>query len=172
MTKTTVSQCLRKIAPLKAQLKLYKNHAESAVLYDKKDPQAFEFHAEMNGFTKALSELLRLQTALAVSNATNHIEWEGKQVLLAWAVRYLEELKGLKAWVDCLPVSSSEEKTEENYVTRYSGGVAASFNEPRTMLCALPEAKRFAMSQKLQEEFNSLNDLVETSNHRVFIEET
>ena len=168
----TVSQCLRKIAPLKNQLKTHREHAESSVLYEEKRKPAYVYASEMEGMEKARHELLRLQTALAVSNATTHIEWKGKKVALAWAVRFLEELKGHKAWLDNLIVSPEARKEEDSYVPRYSGGVATSVNEPRIMICDLPEAKRFELSQKIQEEFDQLNDLVETSNHQTLVFET
>ena len=171
MAKMTVSQALRAVSDLKRKLKSHKEHAQSSVLYFEKDKPAFEFKTEMEGYETTRTELLRLQTGIAVANATTHIEWHGKKVLVGWAVRYLEELKGHIAWVESLSTAPDAKKQEDNYVNRYVNGQVASVPDPRTRICDLPEAAQFTMKENLQSEFNTLNGLVETSNHHTFIPE-
>jgi hypothetical protein len=170
MAKMTVSQCLRSIATLKGKLKLHKDHAWGAVLYDEKHKPAYDFITEMENIERAKLDLLHLQTALAISNATTYIEWQGQKMVVAKATRILEEDKGHKAWLESLIVAADAKKTEDCYVQRYSDGQAVSVNEPRTMICELPEAMRFERMQRLQEEFDQLNDIVETSNHQTLVE--
>ena len=171
MAKMTVSQTLRAIADLKGKLKSHKEHAQASVLYFEANKPAFHFETEMKGFEEVRTELLRLKTALTVANATTFVEWNGKPVLVAWAIRYLEELKGHKPWVEALQTAPEPEKMEDNFVNQYVNGVVSTVNQPRKKVCKMTEATRFETAHKLQEEFNRLNDLVETSNHQTFVPE-
>jgi ferric iron reductase protein FhuF len=169
MSKMTASQALRQIKDLKGKLSSHQEHAAGAVYYQDMNKPAFDFKTECEGVEKVRRELLMLQTALAVSNATTEIEWKNKKVLVAWAVRYLEELKGEKAWVDGLHVAEQAESMQDNPQTRMVNGQYQSVNEPRKFVCQLPRAEQFKRAQALQEEFNRLNDLVETSNHQTIL---
>lgn len=171
MAKMTVSQALRAIADLKGKIAKHKEHAQPAVLYSEKEKPAFNFKVEMEGMQKARAEMLTLQTALAVANATTEIEWKGKKVLVAWAIRYLEELKGEIKFIDELTVTAQSEIVQETPMNRLVSGQYQTVVESRKTVCELPAAEQFQKTQALQEEFNRLNDIVETSNHQVFIRE-
>ena len=172
MSKMTVSQGLRAISDLKGKLAKHQEHAQSSVLYYEVAKPAFDFKEETAGIEKVRHEMLRLQTALAVSNATTEIEWKGKKVLVAWAIRYLEELKGEKSWVDGLMSVPQASAMEDHYQNRYVNNMMTQVNEPRKKICEMPQAEQFKRSQALQEEFNRLNDLVETSNHQTVLKLT
>ncbi|MGH9919437.1 MAG: hypothetical protein ACRD6W_11305 [Nitrososphaerales archaeon] len=165
----TASQALRQIKDLKGKLAAHQEHAQGAVSYEDMKKPAFDFKSECEGVEKVRHELLRLQTMLAVSNATTEIEWKGKKVLIAWATRALEEIKGEKSWIDSLRVLEQDVTMQDNVQTRVVGGAYQQINEPKKFLCALPRAEQFKRSQALQEEFNRLNDLVETSNHQTIL---
>lgn len=169
MSKMTVSRGLRAIHDLKGKLANHRAHAQASSVYFDGAKPAFEFKTELDGAEKVRADLLRLQTAIAVANATTEIEWKGKKVLVAWAIRFLEELKGEIAWVGSLPTAAQGTIKEDNFVNRIVNGTYQQVNEPRTQICELPQAEQFKRSQHLQEEFNRLNDIVETSNHQTVL---
>jgi hypothetical protein len=173
MARMTVSQGLRAVADLKGRIKKHKEHAQGAVTWDAENIPAFMFSTELEGAEKARDEMLRLQTAIAVANATTEIEWQGKKVLVAWAVRQLEEIKGQLKWLDELePLALDQPEVTTNVTQeRYADGRYVSVNVISKRVCALPKAKRFAAHQAMQEEFNRLNDVVEASNHQTVLKE-
>ena len=122
MSKMTVSQGLRAIHDLKGKLANHRAHAQASSVYFDGAKPAFEFKTELDGAEKVRADLLRLQTAIAVANATTEIEWKGKKVLVAWAIRFLEELKGEIAWVGSLPTAAQGTIKEDNFVNRIVNG--------------------------------------------------
>ncbi len=169
MARMTVSQGLRAVSDLKGKLASHRAHAQGSSVYYENQKPAFDFKAELEGVEKTRVDLLRIQTAIAVANATTSIEWKGKTVLVAWAIRYLEELKGEIAWVDALPSAPQSKNQEESHHNRMVNGQYTVVPEVRVRICELPQAEQFKRSQQLKEEFNRLNDIVETSNHQSFL---
>lgn len=171
MAKMTVSQGLRAVADLKGKLKKNKEHAQASLTYYEKTPPAFKFGEEMEEAHKTRAEMLRLQTAIAVANATTEIEWQGKKVLVAFAVRHLEELRDQLKWLDTIEplLLDQKEQEEDNYDNEWNGTQYVRVNRPKKHMCALPKADRFKLHQKLQEEHNRLNDIVEASNHQTLL---
>src|SRR5271157_5818737 len=162
MAKMTVSQGLRAIADLKGKLAKHQKHAEESILFYKHAQPAFDFKTEIQEAEVVRNNMLRFQTAIAVSNATTKVDWKGKKVLVAWAIRHLEELKSEKAFIDSLTVAPQHETQEEHHRNGYVNGQLTQIDDPYTKICALPEAEQFKRSQMLQEAFNCLNDVIET----------
>jgi hypothetical protein len=120
-------------------------------------------------------ELAALRGKLAVANAVNTILYSGnfggksdlKEISLAHAISILQELKGRIAWVKGLPcqsvskISGSSQEWDES-AEKY-------INKPFITFCNLPEAKRAALVDALQEEFDLLNGAVESINQMVKI---
>jgi hypothetical protein len=171
MAKMTVSQGLRAVADLKGKLKKNKEHAQASLTYFEKTPPAFKFGEEMEEAHKTRSEMLRLQTAIAVANATTEIDWQGKKILVAFAVRHLEELRDQLAWLDSIEpfLLDQKEVEEDNIENDWQNGQYVRVNRPKKKICALPLGERFKLRQKLQEEHNRLNDIVEASNHQTLL---
>src|SRR5512135_1051610 len=171
MPRMTISQGLRAVADLKNKIKHHKEHAHSGLVYYDKSPPAFKFSTEMEGAATARQEMLRLQAAIAVANATTEIEWQGKKMLIVQAVRHLEELRDQLSWLDSIEhmVLDQESVEEDNYENELVGGQWQRVNRPKKKMCALPKADRFKLHQKLQEEHNRLNDAVEAANHQTLL---
>jgi len=165
MSDVTISQALRRIKKIKGQLAEHRSRANAAVTHLAEQTPAFSFEAETSVAAKAVNEMLRLQTAVAVANALTTVEIDGHKVPLAFVVRQLRELTGEIAWLKSLPVKAQDKTVEseqehngERYVT-----VA------KTYACHLPEAKRAELIKSRQTLFDQLNDLVETTNHKTAV---
>ncbi len=169
MAELTISQAIRKVNDIKGRLAKNQANASSSVLYLIKDPPAYSFKTELESAENHGRELLRLQTAIAVANAKTHVEFDGKKVLLAYAVRRLEEIKGQIKWYGELVVSNQAKKVDETMDYAEVNGIMQRVKVEREWKCELPEADRAKIVQKLQDEFNRLNDQVETVNHRTSI---
>jgi len=165
MSDMTISQALRRIKKLKGQLGEYRMRAHNAVTHLADQQPAYLFGASREQATTVLEELLKLQTATAIANAKTSIEWEGKSIPLAHAVRTLRELAAEIDWVKKLPVRAQEVTVE--YERDHDG--EKWVNTQKKFTCWLPEAKRADLANELQERFDKLNDIVETTNHKTVI---
>ncbi len=162
MSDLTISQALRRIKKIKGQLSEYRSRAQSSVTHLADQTPAFSFEVETSVAAKAVNEMLRLQTAVAVANATTTVEVDGHKVPLAFVVRQLRELTGEIAWLKTLPVKAQDKVVESEI--DYTGERPVTV--PKTYTCHLPEAKRAALVESRQALFDRLNDLVETTNHK------
>src|SRR5271166_932621 len=110
-------------------------------------------------------KMLKLQTAIAQANAKTIIDWDSKNIPLALAVRTLRELAAEIDWVKKLPVKAQDKtvETEREHDGEKWVNIAKQFT------CHLPEAKRADMAAELQDRFDKLNDIVETTNHKTAI---
>lgn len=169
MADLTISQALRKIKDIKGRLSKHQENAKGSVLYLEKDKPAYSFKSEVESADSLGRDLLRHQTAVAVANATTAFDWEGRKVLLTWAVKRLEELKGAIKWHNELSVSAQADKVDEAWEYAEINGRTERVKTERKWKCELPEAERAKRVQSLQDEFNRLNDQVETINHRTSV---
>lgn len=161
MQELTISQALRKVKKLKGQIAECRTRAESAVSFVATKPPAFEFSDVFSEMGTLQKELTNLEARLSVTNATTKIDYDGKTMTLFHAVRHLQEMKGTIAWMRGLPVRAHEKTFEDNLV--WSG--ADHKNMPIEWTCKLPEAIRSTLVSKLQDGFDSLNEVVERANH-------
>jgi len=165
MAEVTISQALRYASKLKNQISDARSRAAGSLNHKAGEPTAFSF-PEMLAKSEALSsELAALQGKLASVNASSTVEYKGNSITLSHAVRVLQELKGRIAWLKGLPVLQTDtvvttERSWDDVNDKY-------INQTSTMICCLPEAKRAEMVDALQEEFDSLNGAVESSNQVV-----
>ena len=162
----TISQALRKINKLEGYMKEYRERAEKSVLYKVENPPAFMFTDSMEKMASTREELISLQTSVARTNAQSHIDWDGKKISLAYAIRTLSEYKSQLAWLkgSMLPVRSHRE-TESNEIDFDDEG--KRIKHTQKWICALPETDRADLIEKLQNKFDALNDVVETTNHKL-----
>lgn len=170
MNEMTISQAIRKVKDLKGRIAKHQGYAASSVHYEVKNPPAYDFAAELRTVETMNVELLKLQTAIAVANATTSVEWNGGKVKLTWAIKRLEEIKGSIKWYETLGVTSQTDSVTESW--EYQNDASGTLQRVRIekpIKCDLPEAKRNETVQKLQDEFNRLNDVVETINHRTSV---
>lgn len=160
----TISQGLRQVAKLKGQLNEYLKRAQGAVTYIEGEKPAFDFDASMEAADKAREALVKLETAIRVTNATTQVV--GREgMTLAEATCRLQETKGRIAWLRSLTVEAQpavRKRTGHTYDAERRLVEVFAVTQ-----CALPEALRAERIEKLQAEFDALNDAVETTNHRV-----
>lgn len=160
----TISQALRRISKLKHEAKEQFDRAASAVLHDASAPPAFTFTSSHELANSTIEELIKLETQLRVTNATTAFEWSGRKLTLAEATCRLQEMRGKIAWLKALPTQTQAERVEE-FTSRALYDQTLTTTK-KTTLCALPEAKRAEWIKKTQDEFDTLNDAVESVNHR------
>jgi len=167
----TISQAIRKVKDLKGKMAKHQSYAATSVLYAVKEPPAYAFKSELETIETLGKELLKLQTAIAVANATTSVDWNGQKVRLAWCVRRLEEIKGKIAWYEGLSVYAQSESSVDSWDYHDVGDKMERVKTEKKMKCDLPQAERDKITASLQDEFNKLNDVVETTNHRTSVGE-
>lgn len=162
MAETTISQALRRIKKLKGQLAEHLSRAQAGVSFRSDALPAFSFSGSIEKADAARRELVHLESQLARTNASALVETDGDRITLAYAVRQLQELKSQIAWYRALPVRAHEDTSEESWSYNDDG------KHVRTQVawkCSLPEERRAAVVDGLQEQFDRLNDAVERANH-------
>jgi|SRR5208337_4548956 len=165
MSNLTISQALRRIKKLKGQIGEHRQRAQNSVTHLADQQPAYLFTTCREQAAVALEEMLKLQTAIAQANAKTIIDWDSKNIPLALAVRTLRELAAEIDWVKKLPVKAQDKtvETEREHDGEKWVNIAKQFT------CHLPEAKRADMAAELQDRFDKLNDIVETTNHKTAI---
>lgn len=166
MSEMTISQALRRVKKLKGEIAQHLERAASSVAYDVKAAPAFNFDKCIEAADAAREELVRLESGIAVANATTTIMDGGKPVLLVTAVKALQELKGQVAWFKALQVKAKEKTVVEEMETTWVGGDYKSVKTERHFHCDLPEWEKSELQNEFQDRFDRLNDAVETANHR------
>ena len=159
----TISQCLRRIAKLKGEMKELLARAQQSVSYDEAAPPAFSFVDTMKEIEKTREELIKLETLLRVTNAWTEFKFGGRTLSLAEATVILQEHKARIAWLKALPCKA-QAKTSSSKLDYDDEGerVKVTVNT----ICALPEAERAKQVKDTQEAFDALNDVVENLNHK------
>lgn len=166
--KINISQALRKASELKKKIADARSRAQSSITYKATQNPPFSFVDEMEKSLTYSNKLSLLQAQIAVSNANTKIEYLGEYILKAQAIKMLDEFKGLIAWLKTLNVLSnaSVESSEQEW-----DDVNDKYINRKVMnTCVFPEAARAKFVDELQEKFNLLNGLVETSNQTTTID--
>lgn len=164
----TISQALRRQKKLKGDLKSLLERAAASVTYDEKQPPAFSFADTLGQADTVREELIRVESAIRVTNAKTQIKWDGRDMSLSEATARLQEMKGRIAWLKELAI-------EAQLVTERTSVEWDDLGEKRAKIakkfhCDLPEAKRANLIELEQNAFDGLNDTVETVNHQTQIE--
>jgi hypothetical protein len=110
--------------------------------------------------------MLALQSRVAIANALNSVEIEGVQMPLAFAIRTLEELKGEIALLKSLNLRSETVKERTQEWNDEKMDTVIRVNEV-TWVSDLSEQDRAADIKKIQNRYETLNNLVEDANHRI-----
>lgn len=166
----TISQALRRINKLQGEVAVWRGRAEKSLTYYEPEKPAFEFDDCMRKLNDINMEMLQLQTAVAFANATTNLEFDGRTVPLAGAVRSLQELRGQIKWLRELTTFPQERTTttEVAYVVGTDGDMKRA-NVTKIRVCELAEADQAAAVDKAQASFDFLNDLVERMNQQTQI---
>ena len=166
----TISQGLRRVKQLKGLLREHETRASESVSYAAGKQPKFGFKAEREARTKAQSELIRIESAIAVANAKTRIDADGRtQMPLAEAIRRLQEIKGDITFLSGLTLRDG---TEEEASHEWDDGAGRNVRRTKqvTYVSELSVVNRVAEVQALRERFEALNDAVEAANHRTQIE--
>ncbi len=166
MSDLTISQGLRRIKKLKGEIAEHTQRATGSVSYQVGREPAFKFNDCMEKAQAARSELLTLQSRLAVTNALTTVKYDGKEMTLSQATRQLEEFKGQIKFIESLPVRDHEKSNEDSFEYNDAMQRVKATHEFR---CDLPKAKQADAIKSFKEKFDALNDAVETTNHRTVL---
>lgn len=166
--KMTIAQALRRIKKLKGLIAESQQRAQAGVSYDANRVPAFRFLASFEAMVQAQQEMVDLESRVAVANATATVTYQGNTILLAKAVRELQELKGRIAFLKGLHLRAETVKerqadwddTEAKHVYRTVETVFVS---------DLSEQDRDKQIKQVQDAFEVLNNAVEDANHAVLV---
>lgn len=172
MTQMTISQAIREVANLKGKIKDWTSRMQDAVFFLDENPAAFQFSQVREARNQCVERMVALSTAISVANATTVIDFQGKKIPLALAIRTLSEIKGLIDHVKTLPVRNQEKgvDVEKDYEYGEDGRRHPTRTE-KPWTCTLPTAKKVELIDQLQARFNKLNDVVEATNGKTLIGE-
>jgi len=168
MTKElTISQAIRYSSKLKSQISDSRDRALSSFIYNKNETPAFNFAEMLSKADSLSSELAELQGKIAFANSNNTIEYKGSVINIAHAIRILQELKGRIAWAKNLPALASAITTHQD--AEYDENTGKYNKKTLEKVCCLAQADKANLIDSLQEEFDTLNGIVEFSNQTVKI---
>lgn len=159
----TISQALRQVKKLKGELATHKERATRSLSYKEDEPPAFPFKASLEALTAARTELVKLETAIALTNAKTVVKTADGQISLTGAAKSLQALKAQIAWLRELSPKAHPTTVETS--SEYSFDAGKHFQAKTTWKCDMPEAERDAQIAKAQANFDALNDAVERANH-------
>lgn len=165
MANLTIAQSLRRIKKCKGRIAELKTRAMQSVSFTDDKKPTFDFKATREELAAAKEELIGLESAVAVANATTSVAFEGKELTLAQAIRRLQELKDEMSWLPQLCIREGVERTSDVEWDPEKDRQVRVTREVRWQT-SLTELERVAEIDKLRDMFERLNDLVETANHR------
>mgnify|MGYP006273853241 CR=1 FL=1 len=172
MNKMTVAAALRRIKKLKGEIAtLDMRIKQSACHLEDKEPP-FSYGASMEERTKKVMDLSRLQTVVAVSNATTSFQYEGLSILVVGAVKHLEEIKAKIALLNGLPIRDRVRDVEVERVNEWSDEHerAVTRTTEKVHLSSISRAQQAEQIASLTSQFETLNVALEACNHSTFIE--
>jgi hypothetical protein len=168
----TIGAALREIKSVKGEVSEHGQRAARSIMFSVTEGveppvQVFDFATERKARERAQEWLVRLQSAVAVTNARTSITFEGRKMPLAEAIRRFEELKGDLAWLEALQIN---ERVETRREVEYADGVLTGHRTVKTTHSShLSERDRVKEVAVLRERAKSLNLLIEATNHRVLV---
>lgn len=168
----TIGAALREIKSVKGEVSEHGQRAARSIMFSVTEGveppvQVFDFATERKARERAQEWLVRLQSAVAVTNARTSITFEGRKMPLAEAIRRFEELKGDLAWLEALQIN---ERVEARREVEYADGVPTGHRTVKTTHSShLSERDRVKEVAVLRERAKSLNLIIEATNHRVLV---
>jgi hypothetical protein len=165
----TVSAALRRIKKVKGLIAERTARANASVVYLEGKEPGFLFNASVEERKMYCRQLVRLQSAVAISNATTKLS-DGKTV--AEAIRTLDEIKSEVAFFKAMPVKAkhTEVDIEENHEWNPNMTARIRVETKKTWHSALTQEQRAAIVEKLTSLFEVGNNEVEALNNKATIE--
>ena len=164
----TIAQALRRVKKLKGQIAEHSSRAQAAVSYDATKVPEFRFEESLAAMLAAQMEMVALESQIAVANATTQVTFEKRTMLLAEAVRTLQELKGQIAFLKGLSLRSETVKDRQSEWDDNEMKQITRVTET-TYVSDLTEKERDRQVKDIQNTFEGLNNAVEDLNHTVTV---
>lgn len=165
----SIAAALRRSKRIKGQIAENTKRAVAAsVVTEGKEP-AFSFHDSVSERKRLVSELLKLEVAVAAANAFGALP-NGMPVLMA--VRQLAELKAEIAFYQSLQVRAVTRDVEVEEYTDYDMGIEKHVRRKKEVvfISAINQAQRAGTVDSLMLQFETLNSELESFNHRTQVE--
>jgi hypothetical protein len=162
-----INQALRRMKILKGRVAQWEQRARVSNVVGEGETPTYKFDECVEERQKALADLLGLGAAVAETNAKTTVNYQGKDISLAAAIRQLENIKGEIAWLKLIPalpkteVKSVQQKREWDAKERTHTYRDVEY----TQKCTMDERAKERRLDELQENFDELNSLVEGANH-------
>lgn len=163
----TISQLLRKIKKTKNDVQEYRKRAAQAVTYKEGEEPAFGFQESMSAAETAVLELIALEATLREANARTFVSRGGKEISLSAATICLAELKSEIAWLRTLPAQA--QVTRDVSSVEYDSVSHQPYKATTRYICNFTQADVALALKHAQEDFDELNDLVESANHSTHV---
>lgn len=165
----TISMALRRIKSLKGRMGELSGRAAACVSYKIETPPVFDFDETLQALSGVREEMVQIEASVARANANTTVDWADRKVTLAEAIRRLQELKGQIDWHQKLGIREGAENTFE---PDYDEQTGRSTHRKVTIVwvAKLSEKSRVQKIDSLKEEFETLNTLVESANHRTVVD--
>jgi hypothetical protein len=170
--KISISAAIRRASRIRGQIKEHSERAKAAACYLETKEPAFPFNASVEERRRLVGDLLRIETAVAKSNASAADLDVSPKVSVLYAIRKLAELKSEISFYRELPVRAKEKDAEVEEVTEYDYSVKEHVRREKktTYVSAMTQARRAAIVDGLQADFDRLNQVLESHNHSTFVE--
>lgn len=179
-TQQTLGQALRRIKVLKGRVATLESRLSEALVYDKAKEPAFSFSDVSKELDTTKSELVALKCKLANANAITKVQIVDQEVSLAEIVIIISELKGDIArhkryatqGLRTSPLSVDEHEREEyEDILDARGGYGGQRHVKKVtrteVVCNVTVAANAEFITKLEDKLAVLNNVLETSNHKV-----
>lgn len=166
--KVTIAQALRRIKKLKGQIAEHTQRAQQSVSYDASKVPAFCFVEEVAATKVAQTELVDLQSRVAVANAKATVQDGNDTITHAEAIRRLQEVKGEIAFLKGLNLRNEVVKDRSQEYDDIEMKQIVRVTEV-TWKSDLSEKERDQQVKSLQDSFEVLNNVVEDRNHKVAV---
>ena len=107
----SISAALRRIKALKHTMSSRRARIIESTNYPADKPPVFSYEESTKEYLVACRELVALQGAVQVANATNTISYKGRNLPLCWAIAHLAEVKSQIALIE--KIRSAEKREYE-----------------------------------------------------------
>lgn len=169
MMTMTISQALRSIKRTKGKLCELKTRGANSVSFDDSSEPTWSFDTVREEIAAAKKRLLALEAGVAVANATTKVSIDGAEVPIAYAIRYLQELKDDMSWLTQLSLREGSEELDVGYDWDPEKRRDVRRTKTITYVTKLNERDRAEELDSLRDRFERVNDEVEAANHRTKI---
>jgi hypothetical protein len=161
----TISQSLRSIKRLKGQMAELSQRASECVSHEAGKQPHFAFAETRTKMDTIREDLVLLESAVAIANATTTIRVEDRSMTIAEAIRRLQEVKSEISWLTGLQLKEGTERVSDGFDWDEMSHRRTPQMREVTHVTALHEPERVAQIDALKERFERINDAIETANH-------